>query len=166
MVKIFSIFVVLVGLMNGVSFANDDGGLLWDDSIGNISIGMPEIEVEKVLGSPSKRGKEKLWGADGAYHQTMEYKDSGISVGMVSEKKKGKKLVESLRVKSPCRLATKRGILIGSTREEVSAAYKDVWNKEDSERFGGFVAGSIYGGLIFNFTDGRVNEIFLGAAAE
>jgi hypothetical protein len=29
-----------------------------------------------------------------------------------------------------------------------------------------FIAGSIYGGLIFTFDQGRVSEIFLGAAAE
>jgi hypothetical protein len=29
-----------------------------------------------------------------------------------------------------------------------------------------FVAGSIYGGLIFTFAQGYVSEIFLGAAAE
>jgi len=28
------------------------------------------------------------------------------------------------------------------------------------------VAGSIYGGMIFYFQDGKVREIFLGAAAE
>jgi hypothetical protein len=29
-----------------------------------------------------------------------------------------------------------------------------------------FIAGSIYGGLIFSFQDSIVNQIFLGAAAE
>ena len=128
MVKILSIFVVLVGLINGVTFAGNEEapGLFWDDNIGNISIGMSEGEVEKALGSPSKRGKEEL----------------------------------------PCSLATKGGIRIGSTREEVLDAYKDIWNREDSETFGGFIAGSIYGGLMFRFTDGRVSEMFFGAAAE
>ena len=168
MVKILSIFVVLVGLINGVTFASNEEvpGLFGDDKIGNISIGMPEGEVEKALGSPSKRGKEKLWGMDGAYHQTLEYKKSGISLGMVSEHKNDKKRVESIRIKSPCSLATKRGIRIGSTREEVIDAYQDIWNREDSETFGGFIAGSIYGGLMFRFTDGRVSEMFFGAAAE
>ncbi len=29
-----------------------------------------------------------------------------------------------------------------------------------------FVAGSIYGGVIFTFDDGKVEQIFIGAAAE
>jgi hypothetical protein len=31
---------------------------------------------------------------------------------------------------------------------------------------GTYVVGSIYGGIIFNFENGRVSRIFLGAAAE
>jgi len=40
------------------------------------------------------------------------------------------------------------------------------WNREDSARTGSFVAGSIYGGIIFDFQKGKVSQIFLGAAAE
>ncbi len=42
-------------------------------------------------------------------------------------------------------------------------AYKEEEERRTSEHF---VAGSIYGGLIFSFQNGRVNEIFLGAGAE
>ena len=50
--------------------------------------------------------------------------------------------------------------------EEVMKAYKSQWNREDSKHFGGVVAGSIYGGVMFNFKNGKVSRIFLGAAAE
>ena len=59
-----------------------------------------------------------------------------------------------------------RGIHIGSTIVEVTTAYGKVENKEESESGKTFVAGSIYGGVIFTFTDGKVSQIFLGAAAE
>lgn len=65
-----------------------------------------------------------------------------------------------------CKLATTRGIKIGSTEAEVRKAYQDVENKEESEAGKSFVAGSIYGGVIFTLEKGRVVEIFMGAAAE
>ena len=45
-------------------------------------------------------------------------------------------------------------------------AYKPYWNREESEFFGNFVAGSIYGGLVFYFQNDKVSKIFLGLAAE
>ena len=72
----------------------------------------------------------------------------------------------SITLAAPCTLATKRGIRIGSTEQEVKKAYKKDWNKEDSTSSGRFVAGSIYGGIVFEFQNGKVSRIFLGAAAE
>jgi hypothetical protein len=85
---------------------------------------------------------------------------------MVSEKRSGTKSVESISLTAPCTMATKRGIRIGSTEQTVRKAYKKDWNREDSICAGEFVGGSIYGGIIFQFKDGKVSRIFLGAAAE
>ena len=41
-----------------------------------------------------------------------------------------------------------------------------MWIFAGPEYAGQFVAGSIYGGIIFNFAKGKVSRIFLGAAAE
>jgi hypothetical protein len=49
---------------------------------------------------------------------------------------------------------------------DVPCSYKPHWNREDSEFFGHFVAGSICGGIILYFQNGQVSKIFLGAAAE
>jgi hypothetical protein len=84
---------------------------------------------------------------------------------MVSKKRGGKKVVESIILTAPCALATKQGIRIGSTEQEVKKVYKKDWNREDSSQ-DSFVAGSVYGGIIFQFHNGKVNQIFLGAAAE
>lgn len=75
-------------------------------------------------------------------------------------------MIESITLTSPCTLATKQGIRIGSTEQEVRKAYRKDWNREDSASSENFVAGSIYGGIIFQFQDGKVTRIFLGAAAE
>ena len=103
---------------------------------------------------------------DGVYHQKWEYTGCGITLDMVSDRKGALKSIESITLVSPGTLSTKRGVRIGSTRQEVMKAYKPYWNREDSEFFGNFVAGSIYGGLAFTFQNGKVSKIFLGAAAE
>ena len=67
---------------------------------------------------------------------------------------------------APSKLATARGITIGSTEDAVKKAYGSVRDKENSEAGKTFVAGSIYGGVIFRFEGGKVSEIFIGASAE
>jgi hypothetical protein len=157
---------MLIGFICNLSFAEDEFSLLREEQIGALRIDLPEQEVKKTIHCALKRGPEKLWGADGAYHQTWKYAGCGITLGMVSEKKGAPKSIESITLVSPSNLSTKRVIRIGSTEQEVMDAYKPYWNKEDSKSFNIFVAGSVYGGLMFNFQNGKVSRIFLGAAAE
>ena len=166
MLKKVFVSIMLAGVVCGFSFGADEFPLLKEERIGNLRIGISEAEVKKGIHCTLKRGPEELWGADGAYHQEWEYTGCGIRLGMVSEEKGGPKSVKSITVVGPSTLSTKRGIRIGSTEQEVMKAYKPFWNREDSKHFGNFVAGSIYGGLIFYFQNGQVSKIFLGAAAE
>jgi hypothetical protein len=158
--------IMLVGFVCSLSFAADDFSILKEERIGDLRIGLSEKEIGETINCALKRGAEEFWGADGAYHQEWKYADCGITLDMISEKKGGPKSIESITIVKPARLSTKRGIRIGSTEQAVMKAYKPHWNREDSEHFGRFVAGSIYGGLIFQFKNGRVSGIFLGAAAE
>jgi hypothetical protein len=149
-----------------LSADNNESSLLQNESIGNLKIGLSEEKVKQVISNCTlKRETEQLWGADGAYHQKWKYVNCGITLGMVSEQKGGNKLIESITLNSPSRLATKRGIRIGSAENTVMKVYKVEWDKESSKS-GYFVAGSVYGGLIFQFQNGKVSQIFLGAAAE
>ena len=166
MLKKVFISIMLAGVVCGFSFGADEFSLLKEERIGNLRIGISETEVKKEIHCTLTLGPEELWGADGAYHQAWEYTDCGISLGMASEEEGGPKSVESITVVSPGTMSTNKGIRIGSTEQEVMNAYEPYWNKEDSEDFGNFVAGSIYGGLIFYFQNGQVSKIFLGAAAE
>jgi hypothetical protein len=166
MIKRIFASIMLVGFMCSFSFSADEFALLREEQIGNLRIDLSEGEVKKTIHCTLKRGPEKLWGADGAYHQKWEYVDCGITLYMVSEKKGAPKSIDSITLVSPGILSTKRGIRIGSTGEEVMKAYKPYWNREDSKNFKVFVAGSIYGGLMFKFENGKVSRIFLGAAAE
>jgi len=166
MLKKIFVAIMLVIFVCSFSFSADEFSLLREERIGTLRIGLSEEEVKKSINCTLKRGPEELWGADGAYHQKWEYTDCGITLGMVSEKKGGLKSIESISLVSPSVLSTTRGIRIGSSEQEVMKAYKSQWNSEDSKNFGRFVAGSIYGGLMFSFEKGKVSRVFLGAAAE
>ncbi len=85
---------------------------------------------------------------------------------MAASSKRGPKVVTSIVVASPSTLTTSKGIQIGSTEEEVLTAYAPFLDRGASRRGKTVVAGSIYGGLIISIADGKVSEIFLGAAAE
>lgn len=153
-------------LDNRLSADNNEFSLLQNESIGNLRIGLSEEKIRQIISNCAlKRESEKLWGADGAYHQKWKYVNCGITLGMVSEQKGGKKSIESITLNSPSRLSTKRGIRIGSAESTVMKAYKVEWDRESSKS-GYFVAGSVYGGLIFQFKNSKVSQIFLGAAAE
>ncbi len=80
--------------------------------------------------------------------------------------KGGAKTILNITAEAPCKLATSRGIQIGSTEEALAKSYRDVQNKEASEPGKFFVAGSLYGGVMFHLEDGKVAQIFIGAAAE
>ncbi|PKN04376.1 MAG: hypothetical protein CVU74_07180 [Deltaproteobacteria bacterium HGW-Deltaproteobacteria-9] len=166
MLKKIIISLMLVLFVCNFSFSADEFTLLREERIGALRIDLSEREVKKTIQCRLKRRPDELWGADGAYHQKWEYAGCGITLGMVSEKKGASKSVDSITLVSPSNLSTKRGIRIGSTEQEVMDAYKPYWNKEDSKSFKIFVAGSIYGGLMFDFKNGKVSRIFLGAAAE
>jgi len=149
-----------------VGFASPNSNILTEERIGTLRIGLSGGDLKKALPCDLKRGSENLWGADGEYHQTWRCAACGLNLGMVSEKRGGTKAIESITLMAPSTFTTKRGIRIGSSEQEVRKAYRALWNHEDSKSSGSFVAGSIYGGMIFYFQDGKVREIFLGAAAE
>jgi hypothetical protein len=143
--------------------------ILREERIGDFRIGMPEAEVKRKIDFPLRRGKEILEGATGAYVEEWVYPMLGLRLKMSSERKKGPKLIANISITSPSTLRTKRNMHVGSTEQEVIEAYGDTQDEDarsDSEQGKSFVVGSIYGGLIFNFTNGRVSQIFLGAAAE
>jgi hypothetical protein len=137
------------------------------ERIGEFRLGLPEKDVtSKIPCKQPKKGKEVYEGATGAYVQDWKYAECGIELKMGSERKKGPKVVESITIKSPSTLVTSRGIHIGSTEGEVMKAYGQYRDKEESKKGKQFVAGSIFDGMIFDFKDGKVVGIFLGAAAE
>ena len=85
---------------------------------------------------------------------------------MASEKSNQNGEIFSIKSTFPSKLKTKRGIGIGDTYEQVRKIYQQYEDRENSIPSKTFVAGSIYGGLIFTFKNNRVTQIYLGSVAE
>ncbi len=135
------------------------------ENLGALRIGQSPHDISKILPSKPVKGEEQEWGADGLFHQEWSFINEGITIGMVAETKGGAQTVFYLRAKAPCALATAGGIRIGSSKSDVLKAYGNAVNSEESLH-NKIVVGSIYGGVIFELTEGNVSAIFIGAAAE
>lgn len=136
--------------------------LLKTECMGDIKIDMTAQKTIELLGEPEKRSTPVMWEADGEYHQTWNYK--GITLDLIGEENKNQ-VISMITITGPCSLKTKRRIGIGSDISEVKQAYPKAIDPSFSDSLS-IVAGTNYGGLIFNFEDQKVKQIFLGAAAE
>jgi len=139
---------------------------LANEKLGKLALGMPDGEVLKLLGGPAGSTRPVLQEATGEWVVDRSWPDQGLELGMVADGKDGPWSVGNITAKAPCRLATAGGIRVGSLEADVKAAYGKVRSAEDSVPGKCFVAGSIFGGVIFDLKDGVVTRIFLGAAAE
>jgi hypothetical protein len=160
------LFAVLLGLGATLSVLPAEEDLSTRESLGELKLGLKGAEVIKLLGKPGKKDKDVMWEAIGQWVQEWQYPSQGIQLHMASEKKGGTKSVLTITASDGCKLSTSRGISIGSTEAAVKKAYGSVQDKEQSVSGKNFVAGSIYGGVFFEFEKGKVSEIFIGAAAE
>ena len=134
------------------------------EAFGPLALGKSPAEVEKALGKPASMGKKVFQEATGTSVQEWKYPAAGLTVTMEWTGKKP--AVGAIRAEEGCKLATARGIKLGSTEAEVAKAYAKEREAETSKAGESFVAGSIYGGVIFSFKDGKVSGIFIGAGAE
>ena len=140
--------------------------LMNKESLGSLKLEMSAKDITSLLGKPEKTGKDIEWEALGEFVQQWSWPESGIVAEMVSGKKGGNKKVLMFTAKAPWDKATSKGIRIGSTEAEVRAAYGAYEDKEMSKPGSSFIAGSVYGGLQFTFTKGKVTAVFFGASAE
>ena len=137
------------------------------ETFGDIKIGQPYSATVKALGEPGSKSKAEEWAADGLMHEYWKWKDKGLELNMSSEKNnvQGTLAIFNINAEAPCTFKTRAGIGIGSTLDEIKAAYKKDISEADSNNEQVLV-GSVYGGIIFTLTTGKVSHIFLGAAAE
>ncbi len=158
--------LLIVFLIAGIFPLHAEEAQVDREGFGKLALGQKAEMVTSILGKPESKAKDVMWEAIGEYVQEWRYPAQGLTLNMSSPKKGGAKTVWSISATKGCSLITARGLRVGSTEAEVRKAYGAVEEKESSVRGESFVAGSIYGGVIFHFEKGRVTEIFIGAAAE
>ena len=157
--------VLLLAIISNSATA-DEFALLKEERIGPLRVDQPAAEVERLITCPVQRGPVELWGADGEYHQAWTAPACGLTLDLSAGEPTGAQTVRAITLTRPSAWKTARGIGIGSTEREVMVAYGRDHNAEESQAGNLFVAGSVYGGLLFTFEGGRVTQLFLGAAAE
>ncbi len=134
--------------------------------VGELTLGLSHTKILELLGQPGSKSKSEEWGADGLMHQDWVYKDKGIVLNMSNEKGQDKQDVFSITISKPCAYKTKMNVGIGSSFQEIMAAYEKNIDKENTDTKT-ITVGSVYGGIIFNFgKDAKAEKIFVGAAAE
>lgn len=156
-------FLLLVSVLSARAADPDP---LESETLGGLKLGQSAAELVKRLGPPKSKGKEVEWGATGDWVVEWRYPDKGLKFQMASGKKGGSKTILTMESAAPSQLATAKGIKLGSSEAEVRKVYGSLEEKEQSKPGESFVAGSIYGGIIFRFKNGKVDSIFFGAAAE
>lgn len=177
--------IVLLFLFSIPAVAEDDApDILAVEAIGPLKSGMKKDEVIKALGNPESKSKIQWMGATGLAYQDWNYPKQGITVTMsaepleddpekmsdpalvLTENQVGEFSLDSIYIKSPCKLKTRKGIGIGSSRVEFEKAYpKNTWDEHFSSEKS-VIVGSIYGGLALDFEGDKVVRIRLGAFAE
>jgi hypothetical protein len=145
--------------------------MLAQESLGPMRLGAPEREVLADLGESRKLSPIVHIEATGLDVQDWHYPKLGLTLRMASSAGKGgPKFVAAIYAKAKCPFATRRGITVGSAQAEVQKAYAGTEDlqKHDFPGFDvpRFVVGSIFGGIVFEFTRGKVSGIFYGAYAE
>ena len=139
--------------------------LVENESLGELKFGRQLSEVAKLLGEPSETITYGVLWADAEYHQGFKYQEKGIEIDVILGEEDWDKTINMITITAPCTYKTKKGIGIGSSYEEVVEAYKDYIEPGFSDHTSA-TAGTVYGGIIFNLEDNKVNLIFIGAAAE
>lgn len=135
-------------------------------SVGPLALGMRMEDVLTVLGKPASATQEIEMGADGRYWQDFKWPSQGVAIGAASDEAGGSKTVDRIHLTPPSKLKTPEGIGLGSTEASVIAAYGALKEDFSTKPKLHFTAGSIYGGAQFEFTNGLVRDVFLGASAE
>ena len=137
------------------------------ERIGTLRLGQSLDKALAGLGCAVKKGRERLEAASGDYVQTLTLADCGLELKVAGPRKGGPKTVAAITVTAPSRLATRLGIRLGDDEPTVLAAYGRFRDPDGTSRPGEvLVAGSLFGGLIFEFEQGKLVRMFLGAAAE
>ena len=145
-------------LESGFKLAHDEMEFVLNNAL-------TDKDVVSQFGEPEQKSEATVWGSDGLEHQTWFYKSIGIEIDFVRNED-NTQVTNSVRMDNRCTLKTNRNIGIGSTKKDVLKAYEKEINTKDANDPSYIVAGTQYGGVMFEIENDLVSSIFIGAAAE
>ncbi len=143
------------------------------ESVGGVELYINEEMLVQLLGDPDRENEPVFEEASGLYVSHVEYDKPGLRIQLFSSEDGGERAVNRVDTLPKSTASTVGQIRLGMSLEQVRTVYGALENEEEgpipadpgSEEFT-FVAGSIYGGLMIQFADGRVAGMTLGAVAE
>jgi hypothetical protein len=151
----------------GQPVIDDEGELDYSkEMVGELHVGMTAAEVEAVLGRTPKQTKLAEEPATGDFVQVWKYDVLGVDLTMAASNRKGDdKRLSAIDVAATSKLALPWGLAMGSTRADLEKVYGSHFDPDFTDETQ-FVAGSIYGGVVYKLADGKVSGVFVGASAE
>lgn len=138
--------------------------LMQNEQLGPFRLDMSAEQVKKASTCAFQYGEQVEETATGLFMVDWTSPGCGITLAMGSKTAQGGQTIQRMSMGEKSQFHTQRHIGIGSQMADVMAAYGRERSPMSSDET--FIAGSIYGGMIFSFTNGKVSNIFLGAAAE
>jgi hypothetical protein len=140
--------------------------LLAEEDLGGLKPGLDAKAAEKILGKASKKGKPVMEEATGESVATWEWKKAGVSIVFSDAKKKP--VARNITLTAGAKLKTKAGVGIGSTLEELDAAYAAVRRPADGDGDAEalYRIGTMYVGMVFELKDRAVTLVTWGTLAE
>ncbi len=138
--------------------------LMKTETAGELRIGMRYEKVTEYMGGPGKITEPEMSQADGSLCQSVDYPDNGVHLVFNIESDSVRR-ISNILVIEPCQLKTSRQIGIGSNFDDVRKAYSEVINPELSDSTE-IVAGTSYGGVVFDFRNNKVRTIYIGITSD
>lgn len=135
-----------------------------EETLGGVRAEASEAEVAKLLGAPQSKSAPVEEGATGELVSTWSW-PNGVEASMTATSATGAATLRMLIASGSSTLQTSKGIRVGSSRQEVDAAYGAAANPAHStEDF--VLVGEMLDGLRIRLVDGKVTSISLGSDGE
>jgi hypothetical protein len=138
--------------------------LMKSETVGDLHIGMRYEKVVEYLGGPGEVTEPETSQVDGSLYQSVDYPDKGVHLVFNIESDSVRR-ISNILIIDPCTLKTSRQIGVGSNINEVRSAYKEIINPEFSDTTE-IVAGTSYGGVVFDFRNNIVRTIYIGITGD
>jgi len=116
------LILAIIAIVAGSNALGADDKWLADEALGKIKLGRKAADLPALVGKPDSQGRDPEWAAIGEWVQEWRFQAQGLTLNMASQSKGGAKPVLAITAEAPSKLATARGIRIGSTIAEVTKA--------------------------------------------